>query len=168
MPHRQNRICIVVADGRIACFYAIEAAGTPRARTILVEQARVVDGVELRERGRAMTGRPRTETNTNREAGPVHPIDAQRERHRIELDRRFGRQIADKAGELTCGWEEGVIVLVADPRLLGLMRGGLREALPRGVELKELAKDYTQLSPAELHDSLAHNGLLPARVVRPK
>jgi protein required for attachment to host cells len=158
-----NRTCIVVADGRIASFYAIEPTDSPRATMALVERTRVVDGVELRELGRSTTGRARTETNTNREAGPVHPVEAQRQRHRIELERRFGREIADKAGELTRGWQDGVVVLVADPRLLGMMRGALREALPRGVELKELAKDYTHLALPELHDHLARNGLLPAR-----
>lgn len=158
-----NRTCIVVADGRIARFYGIEAADSPRESTTLVERAQIVDGVELRDLGRSMTGRVRTETNTNREAGPVHPIGAQRERHRIELERRFGQEVADKAGDLTRDWKEGVVVLVADPRLLGLMRGALRAALSKGVELKELAKDYTHLALPDLHDHLARNGLLPVR-----
>lgn len=156
-----NRTCIVVADGRTARFYGIEAMDAPRAPTALVERALVADGTDLRTLGRSVTGRPRTETNTNREAGPVHPIGAQRERHRVELERRFAQEIARKAGELTLGWKDGAVVLVADPRLLGLVRGALREALPRGVELKELAKDYAQLSVPDLQEQLARNGLMP-------
>ena len=38
-----------------------------------------------------------------------------------------------------------------------------RAALSKGVELKELAKDYTHLALPDLHDHLARNGLLPVR-----
>lgn len=41
--------------------------------------------------------RPRTETNTNREAGLVHLIGAQLERHRVKCERHFGQQIACRA-----------------------------------------------------------------------
>ncbi len=157
-----NRTCIVVADGRRARFFGVEPVEAPRVKMVLVEQA-VLDNPDLRALGTSVTGRARTETNTDWEAGPVHPMGEQRERHRIELERRFGQEIARQAGEITKGWKTGTVVLVAEPRLLGLMRELLRRVLPRGIELKELAKDYAHLTPAELYDHLALNSIVPAR-----
>ena len=54
-------------------------------------------------------------------------------------------------------------MLVAEPRLLGLVREPLRKALHQGIELKELAKDYAQLTSSELRDHLVLASLVPAR-----
>lgn len=157
-----RNFCIVVTDSGRARIFLAEDGGKSRAPLELVERD-ALDNPDLSTRGRSVTGRPRTETNTNREAGPVHPIGAQRERHRVELESRFGQQIARRAAEITRDWREGAVVLVAEPRQLGLMREPLRHALHRGIELKELATDYTHLTSAELLERLILNSLLPAR-----
>jgi len=156
-----NRTCIVVADSRTARFYGVEESDAPRAKAKLVERAMLGNETDLRALGERASGKARTETNSNRGAGPVHPIEAQRERHRVELDRRFGREIARQAGEIAAAWKQGTVVLVAEPRLLGLVRELLRDALHRGIELKELAKDYANLAPSELHEHLARSRLIP-------
>jgi protein required for attachment to host cells len=128
----------------------------------LAEQ-RVLSSPDLSDLGAAVTGRPRTETNTNRQAGPVHPIGAQRERHRVELERGFAREMARHAGQVTAGWKEGMVILIAEPRMLGLSRATLREALNPGIELREVAKDYAQLTASELRDRLDLTSILGAR-----
>jgi protein required for attachment to host cells len=148
-----NRTCIIVADGRSARFFSVEASAAPRNRMELVERAALANP-DVRELGKTVTGRTRTETNTNRGAGPVHPIEAQRERHRLELERRFARDIARHAGELTAAWKEGTVMLIAEPRLLGLTRAYIRDALPPALILKELARDYAHLSASELGEQI--------------
>jgi protein required for attachment to host cells len=157
-----NKTCIIVADGGIARFLGVEEVESPRVRLALVERTVLENEMDLKTLGESVTGKVRTETNTNRGSGPVHPMGAQRERHRVELERRFGQEITRQAAELTRSWERGTVVLVAEPQLLGLMRESMRKALHRGIELKELAKDYTHLTPAELLDHLALNRLIPA------
>jgi protein required for attachment to host cells len=157
-----NRTCIIVADGGLARFLGVEAVESPRARLALVERTVLRNNADLKVLGASVTGRVRTETNTNRGSGPVHPMEARRERHRGELDRRFGMEITRQAANLTKGWEKGVVVLVAEPQLLGLMRESMRKVLHPGIELKELAKDYTHLAPTELHEHLELNRLVPA------
>src|SRR5689334_29294 len=137
-----DKTCIVVADAGLARFYDVEETEAPRMKVKLVERT-VLTNPDLGTLGRSVTGRPRTETNTNREAGPMHPIGEQRERHRIELNRRFAAEIVRRAGEITKDWKLGALILVADPRLLGLIREPMRKALHQDIELKELAKDYT-------------------------
>lgn len=157
-----HNFCIVVADSAQARIFVVRDRDAPRAPFKLVERG-ALENPDLRSRGRSVTGRTRTETNTNREAGPVHPIGAQRERHRVELGRRFGREIALQAAKVTRRWKEGAVLLVAEPRQLGLMREPLRSVLHQGIELKELAKDYTGLPSAELYKRLTLDRLMPAR-----
>lgn len=155
------KTCIVAADGGIARFYGIEEVESPRVKLVLVERTVLNHETDLKVLGTSATGKVHTETNTNRGSGPVHPMGAQRERHRGELERRFGVEIVRQAAALTKGWDQGIVVLVAEPQLLGLMREPMRKALHRGIELKELAKDYTHLTATELLGHLALHNLVP-------
>lgn len=154
---------IIVADGGFARFYRVEPVDDTRLKARLIEAA-VVEHPDV-EAG-SSTARPPTETNTNRQAGPVHPMVAQRERHRVEHERRYAREIASSAGALTKDWTRGMVVLVAEPRMLGSLREPLRTALGGWIVLKELAKDYADLSPSELLDRLTKSGVIFFGAVR--
>ena len=157
-----DNICVVVADARRARFFVLQESDAPRAPFRLAGRG-TLSNMSLRARGRSVTGRVRTETNTNREAGPVHPIGAQRERHRIELERRFSVEVAGKAAAVAKTWLTGSVVLVADPRMLGFLREAVRGALKPGIRVKELAKDYARLTASRLRDHLAGDGIVPGR-----
>jgi protein required for attachment to host cells len=157
-----NRTCVIVADARHARFFSVEPIDSPRHAMALVEIA-ALSSPDPSDLGATVTGRPRTETNTNRQAGPVHPIGAQRQRHRLEHERMFGREIARRAGHLTAQWKNGTVILVAEPRMLGLSREGLRDALNSTVELKIVAKDYARLTAPELRDRLDLTSIVSAR-----
>jgi len=157
-----DHVCVVVAGSSRARLFLLQESDAPRATSRLVERGSLANP-SLRSRGGSVTGRPRTETNTNREAGPMHPIGAQRARHRVELERRFSTGIARKAAGLAKSWAAGTILLVADPRMLGFLRDAARGALKPGISVKELAKDYAHLSASRLQDHLARSGILPAR-----
>jgi len=157
-----NRTLVIVADSSQARLYRMEAVDAPRVHGKLIE-LKSLSNPDLKTLGTSVTGRPATETNTNRAAGPVHPIGAQRERHRLEHERRFANDIAREAAAVVKEWKTGAVVLISGPTLLGFLREPLRSALQQGIELKELAKDYTHLEPAELHEHLTLNRLIPAR-----
>lgn len=157
--------CIVVADGgRARLFVPVVGDQTPDGVT-LVERESLVNP-DYRAHGADSPGRTKSERVTNRQAGDVHPIEARRDQHRLELERRFAREIAQHVARFMQGRSDGSVVLVAEPRLLGLVREPLRNALNQGVELKELAKDYSRLSAAELRDQLALHRIVPARSSR--
>lgn len=157
-----DKICIVVADAGIAKVYGVERIDSPRVQPALVELAQLTNESDLKVLGSSVTGRVRTETNTNRGSGPVHPMGAQRERHRVELERRFGMELVKQMIALTGGWKRGTVVLIAAPHLLGLMREPMRRVLHDGIALKELAKDYTHMGADELRERLIQDHLLPA------
>lgn len=144
-----NNTCLIIADGAGARLFFVVPSESPRGKLRLAQQATLVNA-ETKARGRSGAGRVKSERNTNRQAGPMHPIGAQRERHRLDHERRFGVEVVECAVDLTADWDRGVVVLIAEPRLLGLMREHLRDALKSEIKLEELAKDYTGLSTAEL------------------
>lgn len=153
-----KKTCLIVADGaRARLFFAVPDEA-PRRTIRLVEQAALVNA-ETQSRGRNGAGLVNSERNTNREAGPVHPVGAQRERHRLEHERRFGAEIVERAINMTRDWDEGRMVLIAEPRLLGLMRERLREAVNSKIRLEELAKDYSGFSVAELERAVVEQSL---------
>ena len=156
-----DNTCVVVADARRARIFVLQQRTAPRAPYRLAERG-TLSNMSLRARGRSVTGRVRTETNTNRQAGPVHPMGAQRERHRIELERRFATAIARRAAVLARNWATGSVVLVADPHMLGFLRGAVRSTLKPAIRVKELARDYARLTASRLFDHLAADGIVPA------
>jgi len=156
-----NETIIIVADAKRARFFAVEQSDAPRSRIRLVERVTLANtDVEGVRKGGA--GRVKTERVSTRQAGDVHPIEGRRQQHRIELERRFGREITQQACKLSRAWKGGSIVLIAEPRLLGLMREHLRDALGPAVELKELARNYAQFTPSELQEHLDLKRLVPA------
>lgn len=144
-----NNTGLLVADRSRARLFVVVPADNPRGKLRLVERVTLVNQ-ETKTRGRSGAGRVKSERNTNRQAGPVHPIGAQRERHRLEHERRFCAEVIEHTLQLTADWDRGVMVLIAEPRLLGLMRERLRTALRSEIKLEELAKDYSGLSTTEL------------------
>lgn len=144
-----TQTCLIVADRARARLFVVVPDESPRRRFRLIERSTLVNA-ETTARGKDGAGRVKSERNTNRQAGPVHPIGAERERHRLEHERRFGAEIVKRAVDMTADWDEGVMLLIAEPRLLGLVRARLREALKAEIRLEELAKDYTGLSTAAL------------------
>lgn len=159
---QKTNACIVVADGGRARLFLAVADDAAQGRVNLVERECLVNS-DYRAHGGDTPGRTKSEHVTNRQAGDVHPIDARRDQHRLELERRFAREIAQHLAQFTQGWNHGSVVLVAEPRLLGLVREPLHKALHRDIELKELAKDYSHLTAAELREHLALNRVIPPR-----
>ena len=157
MP-KANALIIVADGGRARLFLAVAEEGA-QGRLGLVERESLVN-TDYRAHGGDSPGRTKSERVTNRQAGDVHPVDARRDQHRLELERHFAREIAQHVAALTQSWPDGHVVLVAEPRMLGLLREPLHKALRRGIELKELAKDYTLHSASALRDQLALNRLL--------
>ena len=92
----------------------------------------------------------------------MHPMGAQRERHRLDIERRFAAGITETAAGLVDDWAKGAVVLIAEPHMLGQLREAVRSLLKPGIAVKELARDFTGLSAAEIYDRLVSNGIIRA------
>lgn len=153
---RMDACVVIAADGARARMFLLEKDGELQAGSRLVEKVDLAN-TEYMARGKDAP-RVRTERNTSRQAGPMHPQDAERDWHRVEMERRFAREVALHASALAKG--RGKLILVASPRMLGLIRRPLRAAVSPRVNISELARDHTRLTPARLHQRLIADELI--------
>ena len=149
---------VIVADGARARMFLLEKVPALQAGSRLVEKIDLVN-TDYTARGRNAPG-VSSERNTSRQAGPIHPQDAERDRHRIELERRFAREIAAHASAMIKAGGAGKLILVAEPRMLGLLRRPLRAAAGPRVTISEIARNHTHLTLSRLHQLLAADDLI--------
>ncbi|MGF1509748.1 MAG: host attachment protein [Myxococcota bacterium] len=94
-----------------------------------------------------------------------HAVSDRRGSRRREDDRRFATRVAEEATQMWRKTNVSRAVVVAGPRMLGLLRTTLEEAqsgAPRW-STRELGRDLTRCTSAALHDQLAAQGCLPPR-----
>jgi protein required for attachment to host cells len=138
--------------------FVLEKDGDLQAGSRLVEKIDLVN-TNYTARGKDAPG-VRSERNTSRQAGPVHPQDAERDWHRMELERRFAREIAAHASAMAKAGGADKVILVAEPRMLGLLRRPLRAAAGKRVAISEIARNHTRLTPSRLHQRLVADHLI--------
>jgi len=148
---RGNNCCVVVADGARARLFSVEPSDTRAGRKLVERDSLANDEYRYGDANEGIS---------NRDAGPVHPHGAQRDRHRLEIERRFAAEIVSRIAALVAGWGAGEVILVMEPRMLGLMRASVRGAIQPPIQLKELAKDYAALTAQELEQHLIISGTL--------
>lgn len=90
--------------------------------------------------------------------GGAHGYDDHREQHRMEYERRFAAMVAGHAIERMQG-KAGSLIITAEKRMLGLLRDVISGR--HDFTVREMAKNFCKVSPAELHGHLAKAGLLP-------
>jgi protein required for attachment to host cells len=154
-----KRICLVVADATRARIYTHEYAVEPGgSRDQIVEIVDLVDPARRQTEQEMFCDR----TGSSHSGGRGYSFDDHRRNHLDHLDAAFAKHIASEADRITR--EHGIheLVLVANPRMLGLLRHPF-EPLARTVTITELERDYTKLTTPELRDRLAELDLLPPR-----
>ena len=136
---------VVVADERDANFFDVATPqADPQARGSLHNDAARPDrDLETDRPGRRLSG----SDNNNR-----HAVDGERstERHEMEL---FALEVARTIDGARTRHEFDRLVLIAAPRMLGL----LREALPaacRSVVAGEISKDFVHHDLATIRDAI--------------
>lgn len=152
---------VVVSDAVHARLFALDRDADLQSGARLREVEDLINS-DYTARGTDAPG-VKVERNTSREAGPMHPQGAQRQWHRAELERRFGKEVASHAIALLKAQNAQALVLVAEPKMLGHIRAPLHEALDRGMHVAEWGRNYTGLAPDVLLQRLAANHLLPSR-----
>lgn len=161
-----HRYCILVADGTRARLFTLGDAAADEAGPDLVEQEDLANP-EHKLQGRDKYSTTRTGSNLNPQKGPAHGYDDHRDKEEREHERRFARDVAAHTVLLAQRQHIRHLLVVAETRMLGLLRDALVLPPKSGIELHELEKDLTQLTPTRLQAHLAEAGLLPARRAAP-
>jgi protein required for attachment to host cells len=154
---------VIVADGARARFMTVErlAEVPERAAVRLAESARLSNPLHT-VGGRRALRKIKSGRDTGRGRIAPHGYTDKREPHELEILRRFAARIAGRARALIAAGEAASMVLVADPRMLGLLRTALKPVCKERVKLREFAHDFTWCTTAQLQRRLARSGLLPA------
>jgi protein required for attachment to host cells len=93
--------------------------------------------------------------------GSAHALDDGRERHRQELERRYVRRLVNEI-ERFVQQQARRLLLVAEPRLLGVFREQRRHERSNPMEIIEVGENLSQRPIAQIQLSLAWRGLVPA------
>lgn len=155
--------CVVVADTIRARFFTLDPSPEPRVEggpSLNEHEDLVNPDEELGQRGNftdSKTGAGRSP------AGVVHGYDDNRDDHMDEYKRRFAQLVAARAVQFAQDSKCIYLVLVADPRMLGLLRGNLDIPPHAEFSVKEVGEEMTGYSAHELHAHLAQEGWLPPR-----
>ncbi len=155
-------ILVVVADGAKARFFTLEvkerAGGEPGP--YLLEEESLVNPDQMQP-GQQLWAGPESQAGHYQEGkGQAHSYDDRRRDHEMEFERRFAHSIAEQVLSRTQTHPCQRLLLIAEPRLLGLLREVLIPALPKTLKLRELDKNLCHLKPQELHAYLAERDLL--------
>ncbi len=156
--------CVVVANGARARFFTLQGAKVPEIEggPNLVEQGSNLVNPEKELPDRELWS---NEYGRNRapSGGPAHGYDDHRAQHDEELVRRFARRVAEETARRVQANSAAHVVLVAQKRTLGHLRPALEPLLRASVDVREVGKDLSKLSPTELHEHLARENVLPRR-----
>lgn len=93
--------------------------------------------------------------------GPTHGFDDHRDAHRDELQRRFLRDVARRLSEHVTREGPSRVILVSETQVLHDLRQEVESALPRDIQVEELAENLSKENPTHLQQILAKKGLLP-------
>ncbi|RMD79309.1 MAG: host attachment protein [Gammaproteobacteria bacterium] len=160
-----NGYCVVTVDGTRARFFSLEPVEHPELESgpNLVEGTLDLVSTEPDIPGKEMWTDPKTGRHQAPGGGPAHGYDDHRDEHVDEYKRRFARQVAQQALRWAQSRQAKVLVIAAEPKMLGMVREALQVPPHEGIEVREMPKDVSKLSPLQIHERLAEAGLLPPR-----
>lgn len=78
-----------------------------------------------------------------------------------EINRRFANKVVQHIGTVAQNTASQHLVLVAEPHILGNLRGSVSNHVPSTMMISELAKDLCRLNAHELHKYLTSKQMLP-------
>ncbi|HEX7013287.1 MAG TPA: host attachment protein [Steroidobacteraceae bacterium] len=136
---------LVVADQREANFFDLRnGVAQPESRGTIINEA---SGLKDRDLESDRSGRRFGGTH-----GARHAVDGERSTERHETE-QFAREVARAIEGARVRHEFDRLVLVAEPRMLGLLREALPESC-RAVVAAEIPKDLVHHEPSVIRDAV--------------
>ncbi|MBA1149168.1 host attachment protein [Ectothiorhodospiraceae bacterium WFHF3C12] len=155
--------CVVVAEGARARFFTLEPVEVPEFESgPNLKEWNTLMNPEHKAHQREVYTDVRSGRNRGN-AGEAHAYDDHRDQHDAEMEHRFARTIAGELEQFAGEHSASRVVLCAEKQMLGYLRGALNGHARKDLAITEVAKDLTRLSPRDLHEKLARDGVLPKR-----
>jgi hypothetical protein len=156
-----NEYCVAVVNALRARLFTLEGVEFPELESgpRLVEQQCLVNPDKEVTKRKVFAG---AKPGFNRTAsGAAHSFDDHRARHELDFTRRFARKVATASVRLAQIREARYLVIAADRRMLGLLRGELAGLAKNGLEIRVCDKEMTKLTCPAIHHHLARQKLIP-------
>ena len=160
---------LIVADGTRARFLSVRYEENDEFEVVATfQEHEALTNPEGHVAGQSLFSNAKSGRNRAHGGGPAHGYDDHRDQHQRETQRRFAQQIGLQAKSFGEQLELASWLLIAEPRMLGLLRQELEPRLPAGVPVSELAEDLTKRDLNHLRRVLEQNGVVkrPAIVKR--
>ncbi len=146
---------VVVADERQAHFFDAQKYGAPlELRTTLENPTGGMKDIDLEadRPGRRFGGASGVRHGTGSQQAHHHGVDGERstEQHELSL---FAKEVAHKIDSDRVKHEFDRLVIIAAPKMLGLLRQELPDTC-KGVVAGEISKDLAQHSEDAIRDAL--------------
>lgn len=156
-----SEYCVVVAGGAGARFFTLTPANIPEIES----GPNLIEIVDVPQRDAHEKGMwSENKSGRNRSAGGgAHGYDDHRQQHEEEYERRYAKEVIDQAAKQIMDTGATRCILVAQSRMLGFLRNCADTVIKTGVDISEVAKDFSKSSPLELHEHLANMKLIPPR-----
>jgi protein required for attachment to host cells len=157
-----SSVLVVVADGAKARYFTSEVKELAQGEigSYLHEDESLINPDQLEE-GKELWSGPESQAGHYQQGkSKAHSYDDHRKDHEHEYERRFARSITEQILIRAHNHQLQRLLVIAEPRLLGLLREVLVPKLPKTLELTEIDKDLCHLRPQELHEYLTQRDLL--------
>lgn len=157
-----SKCLVVVADGTYARFFILDVGSSTflEAGPQLIELDDLVN-IEHKLGGYDKFSSTRSGLSRNPRGGPSHGYDDHRVQHEQEHERRFAEDVTVRAITLAQKYRVRDLVMVSEIRMLGFLRKTLGIPIKAGINVRELAKDLTKMTPSQMLDHLTTMGLIP-------
>lgn len=153
-----HRTCIAVVDASRARLLTFERSAEAEGLSeSLVEQRDFINPARRLTPAEQFSDSPGSSRN-----GPLQfGLDDHRDAHNEKLDTEFSRLVNDEIDQLLRASPAKRLIICASPRMLGHLRAGRGKA-SSDLSIDEIPRDLTKLTPPQLREHLAEQGLLPA------
>jgi protein required for attachment to host cells len=156
-----SRYIVAVMDSAKARFLTLKPAEFSESAPHLIEHEGLVSpSGELK--GEELWSSSKTGRNRG-SSGQAHSYDDHREGHIVEFERHFAQEVTTRIFDLIQTHQAQQVLLVTEPKILGLMREMLVPVVPKEIKISEVAKNLCQLKPHELYEYLVSKELLPTQ-----
>ncbi|WP_088242884.1 host attachment protein [Calothrix rhizosoleniae] len=160
-----NQVLVTVIDRSRARFLILEGAQFPEHESgpNLLEQKNILNPIQKLQ-GKELWANVKPGRNQG-SGGKAHAYNDRRENHVVEFERRFAQMITREILDFTQSLNIQQVLLVAEPKILGIVRQEVIPVLPKNLQIQDLPKDLCNHKPLEIHEHLASYNLLPVRTI---
>ncbi|MDB4958953.1 MAG: Host attachment protein [Myxococcales bacterium] len=151
LPSIHRSACVAIVDSAHARLYAYHAT-----------QHRLDETLDLVNAGHDEQFST-TKPGDRWQRGGRGSTDDHRDAHVTEHDARFAKRVIDEVVRLVLAQGAERAILIANPKMLGLLRHAEPPLRADGVEVVEVAQDLAWMSSAQVHDHLAALHLIGPR-----